>query len=325
MKFVKHYSNASNSTRLNLLIDKYGLEGYGRYWLFVETLTDQWDGSNEEIQIHIRTLTSQLQYYKWSATKQWLVSLESLDLIGWSLENDVITIKTDIMLKLKGKSYSKRIHIMNDSKIKELRLKNKDPRSKIEEKDSLTHSEIEINSEIKIDETKIIDPYRVMDLWNQHMVPQFPIAKSFPNSQTRIFLEQSQFIGGESGWIDIFDKCKESEFLRKAKGFSFNWLFDEKKISALINGQYFDDGKDPDEAVSQVHETWVDPKTKFVVNPDQEGDFRFIQETEIENKRGEMLKSPGAYDQIVDIWMREWAKNWVKENIDSKIKAEVAY
>ena len=44
MKFVKHYANASDSVKLNQLIDDLGLEAYARYWMLLELLASEFDG-----------------------------------------------------------------------------------------------------------------------------------------------------------------------------------------------------------------------------------------------------------------------------------------
>ena len=61
MKWFKHYSNASDSVKLNHLIDELGLEGYGRYWLLLELLAQDFDGINDEFEIHFRKISSKLQ------------------------------------------------------------------------------------------------------------------------------------------------------------------------------------------------------------------------------------------------------------------------
>lgn len=47
MKWFKHMADASNDEALADLIDEFGLEGYGRWWLLIETIALQMDKSNK--------------------------------------------------------------------------------------------------------------------------------------------------------------------------------------------------------------------------------------------------------------------------------------
>jgi len=38
--YFKHDSNARNDPKIKALIKKYGIEGYGRYWIMIETLRE---------------------------------------------------------------------------------------------------------------------------------------------------------------------------------------------------------------------------------------------------------------------------------------------
>ena len=39
--YFKHDSNARHDPKIKALINKYGVEGYGRYWIIIENLRDQ--------------------------------------------------------------------------------------------------------------------------------------------------------------------------------------------------------------------------------------------------------------------------------------------
>jgi len=46
MKYFRHYCNAHENPNLGVLIDDWGVEGYGRYWILVELVGEQVSKSN---------------------------------------------------------------------------------------------------------------------------------------------------------------------------------------------------------------------------------------------------------------------------------------
>lgn len=46
MRWFKHITHASRDEKIMRLIDKFGLEGYGLYWLILETISEQLDETN---------------------------------------------------------------------------------------------------------------------------------------------------------------------------------------------------------------------------------------------------------------------------------------
>lgn len=47
MKWFKHMTDASDDELLSFIIDEYGLEGYGRYWLLLEAVAKQMDETSK--------------------------------------------------------------------------------------------------------------------------------------------------------------------------------------------------------------------------------------------------------------------------------------
>lgn len=46
MKWFKHMTSANRDEFIDDILDEFGLEGYARWWLILETIADQMDGSN---------------------------------------------------------------------------------------------------------------------------------------------------------------------------------------------------------------------------------------------------------------------------------------
>ena len=114
MKWFKHYTNASRSEKLNALRDKYGLEGYARYWLLVELLAEKFDGSNTTFRIHKRTMSQQLGYYRHTMSEQWLNNGQTLGLYKFHCDGDVFVIVFDKLLEIKD-NHTKNLQVKNKS------------------------------------------------------------------------------------------------------------------------------------------------------------------------------------------------------------------
>lgn len=101
MKWFKHYTDASRSEKLATLREKTGLEGYARYWLLVELLSEKFDGSNTTFRINKRTLGIHLGYYRHTMAEQWLYIGKTLGLYNFHCESDVYVIVFDKLLEIK--------------------------------------------------------------------------------------------------------------------------------------------------------------------------------------------------------------------------------
>jgi len=44
MLYIKHKANAHRNENMAVIIDKFGLEGYGLYWIIIETIAEQMKG-----------------------------------------------------------------------------------------------------------------------------------------------------------------------------------------------------------------------------------------------------------------------------------------
>jgi len=113
LKWFKHYCNASESEKLNQLMDKYGLEGLARYWLLVELLAEKWDGNEPKFNLHLRTLTRRLRYYRLTSAEQWLNNGHQWGLYNFHCVDNACTIYFPKLLEIR------------DNHIKNLQVKSK--------------------------------------------------------------------------------------------------------------------------------------------------------------------------------------------------------
>ena len=134
MKWFKHFTDASNSTRLNVLIDGFGVEGYGRYWLLMELLAEEFDGSDEAIEVHFRKISAKVQIKFAKKLETFMQKLCDFHLIEWEVEGKIYKIKSLILAELQDK----------DSKYNRKRIAKPSPNATLD---------IEVDRDIDIDNT----------------------------------------------------------------------------------------------------------------------------------------------------------------------------
>jgi hypothetical protein len=116
LKWFKHFTNASDSVRLNKLIDELGVEGYGRYWLLLELIAEEsYDGS-EEIEVHLRKISAKVQIKFRKKLETFLQKLSDYSLIEFKSSEKVYKIRSLILSELQDKhsKYNRKRVVSND-------------------------------------------------------------------------------------------------------------------------------------------------------------------------------------------------------------------
>lgn len=100
MKWIKYYTNASDSDGLEDLMDRGGPAAYGRFWMLVGFLAREWDGVTEPtFAYHLKTITRTLRYHRVLDSVTFLRSLELSRLSTSDIDGDVVTISMPKLLK----------------------------------------------------------------------------------------------------------------------------------------------------------------------------------------------------------------------------------
>jgi hypothetical protein len=118
MKWIKHYTNASDGEFLSWLVDEYGLEGYARWWIILEKVGARMDKSD--------CCSASYSLEKWSSflkQKQnkmvlFLKQIENKSKIFLELNGNILTIKIPKMLEYKD-NYSKDLEATSKSTTKQ--------------------------------------------------------------------------------------------------------------------------------------------------------------------------------------------------------------
>ena len=101
MKWFKHHTDASRSEKLMVLIDKFGVEGYGRYWLLVELLAEKFDGKDANFRIHNNTIKRGLFIYHGKMVQRLLECIDDVGLMSLSCSDDIWSIYCPKLLEIK--------------------------------------------------------------------------------------------------------------------------------------------------------------------------------------------------------------------------------
>lgn len=101
MKWFKHYSNASTSQKLNIIMDKHGLDGYAKYWLLVELLAEKFDGNEPIFLLHYTTIKQRLRAYHNKITRTFLEDLDNVGLMSVKCKDNLYTIYFPKLLEIK--------------------------------------------------------------------------------------------------------------------------------------------------------------------------------------------------------------------------------
>lgn len=153
MKWFKHFSNASDSVKLNKLIDELGIEGYGRYWLLLELIAQETEQGSEKVEIHYRKISSKVHIKFTKTLGTFLAKLQNFGLIEVEVVGKVYILSCPILGKLQDKdSKYNRTRVVKQSSVATLDIdKNKSREDKI-----------------RLDKMDFSHVTKIIDLWNSH-------------------------------------------------------------------------------------------------------------------------------------------------------------
>jgi len=107
VKWIKHMVDSHNDESLCRLMDEYGLEGYGAYWLVLETIAAQCDKSDKtSITLSVKNWRKIVPFAPQKLTK-WLAFAQQLTLFCVEIRENLITVSCPKLLKYRDE-YSER-------------------------------------------------------------------------------------------------------------------------------------------------------------------------------------------------------------------------
>lgn len=266
MEWFRHFSDADTSLKLNNLIDKMGMKGYGQYWALFGLLNKKFDGINHEnIKVHEHEILGKLRVRYVSPMREVLGSMEGLELFTFTRDERVYNFNCPMLLELMSKDskYNRKKRLVCDQ-IAKPRFKNKD---KEEDKDN-TPTPFE-NSSPDFDPRKFLDAKKILpeveseenlktlyprftpdhfvDLWNEIFGERLKrISGIGSGKHLENFLKSLEFLPTENHWRDLFKLCMDTPKVMGQNDIGWTvtptWIVDYDNAIKILNGD-FDDAK----------------------------------------------------------------------------------
>ena len=103
MRWLKHISTARNDEKLIEIREKYGLEGYGFWWMLCEIVAEQMNGTGKcEVSLPLKSWLRILGIYHHKKFRDIVVHLNEINLISAQCRDNVSSISdislTDVLI-----------------------------------------------------------------------------------------------------------------------------------------------------------------------------------------------------------------------------------
>lgn len=239
MKWFKHFVAAGDSVKLNKLVDELGVEGYGRYWLLLELLAGEFDGSSTTFEVHFRKISAKVQIKFSTKLETFLQKLSDFSLLTFKKNGKVYEINCPILMELQDKdSRYNRKRIVTKSQNTTLEEEVEEEVDKEKEEENRKKESISSTSSKK-DFLKLVDVYN-----NQVAIPNKLPAQNFFLTGNQVnqleILEGHPELQNFSAWEKYFQKIGASKFLTREKRprVDFAWAIDPENVTKVFGGRY---------------------------------------------------------------------------------------
>ena len=235
MKWFKHYSNVASSESLNKFRQEQGIVGLGRYWILIEYLASQFDGSDTKFSVSFDTLRGMLEIFQRKHLGKFLESFGKVSGVFIKVNESFVVIDAPILLELQSRDF---------------KLTRKD-RAKTAPRVDKDKEEIKnkIKNKININQNGL-KPADIESLWNS----QDLLTRCTKLSESRISKAKSQIkkYPDLSHWKKALDALLESEFCRETWKPGFDDFLNEGKRIKAIEGFYKDSKKQKPKTFAQI-------------------------------------------------------------------------
>lgn len=225
MKWFKHYHNADTSHKLCLLMEQYGVESYGRYWLLLELLCEKYKGDELEIEVTEGELCRKLRKPFPKKMKTFLEVLANLSLFNYKVFGKTFKFETSMLSELKQKDFRRPQLDRNlTAKKSPLRVKSKEIRVKREEEEE---EESDLDQHQKQSEVLHITQDHVLNAWQKlgNRVAGFFLARS----QLNKLIELNKIMNLENYNLAI-ERLKADPFYLNAQNKSIDMILSDEVL-----------------------------------------------------------------------------------------------
>lgn len=240
MKWFKHYGSASHSVAVNKIIDEFGLEGYARWFLLLELMTEKMEDESCKFEFHFREISAKVQIKFSKKLGTFLQKLHDFSLIKLEIQEKVYKIECPILLDLMSRDFKKARTNRAETAPKN-KIKNKEKEEDKEYTSKPKTSRLKLDS---YDEKNKPTSSFVVNLWNETCVGSGKIkpAQMLSNLDLRNFLELRRHLPFEKNWKAYFENFALSDTLNGTGDLNFcasiSWALKPDNASKVLNGQY---------------------------------------------------------------------------------------
>lgn len=269
MKWFRHFSNASTSLKLNELIDKLGIKGYGQYWLLVELLNEKFDGLDaSSIKVHQSELLTSLRLRYVGTLGELLGNMKGLELLDYTRDERVYSFNCPMLFELmdKDSKYNRKNHrkgIAPSEQDANNRYKNKDLEEELDKDNSSPTPSLIFDPSKYLNAKKILPdetpqenlkevspkftPDHFVDVWNELLGKRLKYMVSLGGGIHRDnFLKSLEFLPTEKHWRDLLETCINTPKLMGQNDIEWaitpTWIVNYDNAIKVLNGD-FEDGK----------------------------------------------------------------------------------
>jgi hypothetical protein len=244
--YFSHDSNARSDPKILAMIKEYGMEGYGRFWVIIETLREQQDYKLPHKQYVCNALAMQMQCAV-DALQSYLKScIETYELLSsdgeyfWS--NSLI--RRMEQKEERSRQASKAAHSRWDKQRSNAdamqeqcdsnAIKRKESKGKENKKEDLPEKK------------KLSPPYaEIVEVFNETCT-SLPKVKTVTENRKKAIRGRWDKLKSLDGFKEIFRLVEKSDFLTGRKPSEknpdwkadFDWLLNEQNMAKLLEGKY---------------------------------------------------------------------------------------
>lgn len=244
MKWFKHDSDANRDAKIQKLIIKYGMQGYGLYWYCIELIANEIDEDN---------LTFELEHDSDVIAHQTHINIELVqEMMKFMVKQGLFENNDGVITCLK---LAKRLDksMTSNTKMRTLIEKIRNNHDLVMTESEKVMQEEKRREEIRREESttgrkQAGCPYqKILDLWREtlHDLPQVRELTTARKAQLKSRWQKNQDL---NWWKELFEQIRESPFLMgrepptppRTKPFilTLDWLIKEENFIKILEGRY---------------------------------------------------------------------------------------
>lgn len=254
--YFPHDSNAAHDPKCAALINDFGLEGYGFYWLLMEIMHQQADGKIEKFPKLFDGLAFEFKTTAENVSKLIEAMLQSYNLLKqdekfiWS--ERVLRNFENRKLKYEVKSNSGRIGGINSGISRRESKQNEAPLKANEQKERKgKERKVNIKTETKAStplfkplalKTNGPTPEQLMALWNEKAHPNLPRVEMMTDKRRSHIGARLKDHPEKEFWDKLIERVNNSPLLRGENDRSwkcnFDWILNVNNMAKILEGNY---------------------------------------------------------------------------------------